>query len=131
MTTREGQSPQPHLDQLKLVGLRARGFHGVLAAERTLGQEFIVDVTVYLNTRTAALGDSLDETVNYAQLAVDVLAIVTGPPVRLIETLAERIAELVLHSAAAQSVSVTVHKPQAPISVPFADVAIGIFRSRE
>src|SRR5690606_13127554 len=87
---------QPALDRITLRGLLARGFHGVIAAERELGQEFSADVVRHVATREAAAGDDLTATVNYAEVAKDVVAVLAGPPLDLIETVAARIAEQAL-----------------------------------
>ncbi len=121
-------STRPAADQLRLTGLRAWGRHGVLLAERTLGQEFIVDVLITLDTRAAAAGDDVRHTVDYAELATAVVTVVTGPPVHLIETLAQQIAEVALALPLVQVVEVTVHKPSAPIPTPFKDVSVCITR---
>ena len=118
-------------DTVRLVGLRGRGRHGVLAHETALGQEFVVDVTLHLDTRAAAAGDDLEATVDYGDLAVRVMAVVTGEPVRLIETLAQRIADVCLRHVRVEDVEVTVHKPHAPIQATFDDVALTIRRSRQ
>jgi dihydroneopterin aldolase len=118
-------------DHLTLTGLRAFGHHGVFDHERESGQEFILDVTVWLDFRAAASSDDLDRTVHYGVLAEQIVAAVERDPVDLIETLAERVAALVLDHPAANSVRVTVHKPSAPITVPFADVSVTITRGRE
>jgi 7,8-dihydroneopterin aldolase/epimerase/oxygenase len=117
-------------DQIALTGLRARGRHGVLAAERELGQEFVVDATLWLDTRPAAAGDDLSRTVNYGTLAGQLVAVVEGEPVDLIETLADRLARVCLGDPQVEEVEVTVHKPSAPIPHPFADVAVTIRRQR-
>jgi dihydroneopterin aldolase len=117
-------------DTVRLVGLRGRGRHGVLAHETALGQEFVVDVTLHLDTRAAAAGDDLEATVDYGDLAVRVMAVVTGEPVRLIETLAQRIADVALKPERVEAVEVSVHKPQAPITVPFEDVVVTVRRAR-
>jgi dihydroneopterin aldolase len=118
------------LDRVELVGLRATGRHGVLAHETALGQTFVVDVTLHLDTSEAAATDDLAATVDYGTVAQDVVAVVTGEPVRLIETLAQRIADVALGSARVQAVDVRVHKPEAPISVRFDDVIVTIRRER-
>ena len=118
------------LDQIQILGIAARGFHGVLESEREAGQDFSADVTLYLDTRAAARDDDLDETVNYALVAQDVVDILSGEPVDLIETVAEQIAAAVLDRPLVASVDVTVHKPQAPIPVPFSDVTVTINRDR-
>lgn len=118
------------MDRVALHGLRARGYHGVLPREREEGQTFVVDVDMGLDTRPAAAGDDLGRTVHYGVVAEDVVAVVAGEPVDLIETLAQRIADTCLAHEAVAEVTVVVHKPDAPITVPFDDVTITIQRSR-
>ena len=117
-------------DRIVLRGLRGRGFHGVLPAEREAGQDFVVDVAVSLDLSAAAASDDVGDTVHYGDLAERVLALVEGDPVDLIETLAVRIAEACLTDDRVREVEVTVHKPHAPIEVPFGDVAVTVVRSR-
>ncbi len=117
-------------DLITLTGLRAFGHHGVFDFETQDGQEFVVDLEVALDIRPASASDDVVDTIHYGELAVAVVGIVTGEPVQLIETLAERIAALVLEFPQAIAVTVTVHKPHAPIATPFGDVAITITRKR-
>lgn len=117
-------------DRIAIRGLTARGHHGVLESERRDGQEFGVDLVLWVSTAAAAASDDLAETVDYGTLGVEVAAVVAGAPVQLIETLAERVAERCLADSRVQAVEVTVHKPQAPIPVPFDDVTVTIHRSR-
>ncbi len=117
-------------DAITLTGLRARAHHGVFEHERRDGQEFIIDVVARLDLRAAAAGDALDRTVHYGVLAEQVVAAVERDPVDLIETVAERIASVVLEHSPVAEVEVTVHKPQAPITVPFDDVSVTIVRGR-
>lgn len=118
------------LDRVALRGLRARGHHGVFEREREEGQTFVVDVVLHLDTRPAAETDDLARTAHYGIVAEEVVAIVSGEPVDLVETLAQRIADQCLKHDPVQEVEVTVHKPDAPITVPFDDVTITIHRSR-
>jgi dihydroneopterin aldolase len=118
------------LDQITLTGLRASAFHGVLETERRTGQVFIIDVTVHLELLAAAASDDLERTIHYGELAEEIVAAVESDPVDLIETVAQRVADVVLAHGAAKLVSVTVHKPSAPITVPFADVSVTIHRGR-
>ena len=104
---------------IRLSGLRAKGFHGVLDFERRNGQEFVVDLAIDLKMPVT---DDIAETVHYGQLAGSVVAIISGQPVNLIE------AE-VLTDRRIRCVSVTVHKPQAPIDAQFDDVSVTISRS--
>lgn len=118
------------LDQIELTGVRAFGRHGVLAEERSRGQEFVVDVVLHLDTTRAAAGDELARTVDYGELAVAVADAVRRDPVDLIETLAARIAGVCLAAGPVRAADVTVHKPSAPISESFGDVAVAIRRVR-
>lgn len=118
------------LDRIALHGIRAHGRHGVLAVERELGQEFLVDVVVLLDTRAAAITDDLGQTVDYGVLAAEVAALVSGEPVALLETLAARVADRCLADSRVRATEVTVHKPQAPVGVPLDDVTVTIRRSR-
>jgi dihydroneopterin aldolase len=117
-------------DSLTLTGLRVLAHHGVFDFERRDGQPFLIDLTVWLDTSNAAAADDLGQTIHYGELAVEVAEAASTDPVDLIETLAERVAQVVLAHPAAQTVRVTVHKPEAPITVPFTDVSITITRSR-
>lgn len=119
------------LDRIVLVGLESTGHHGVLPEERRRGQLFRADVVVHLDTRAAAAADDLHRTVNYATLADRVVGVLAGEPVDLVETVAQRIADLALAEERVAAVDVVVHKPQAPIEVPFDDVRVAIRRRRE
>lgn len=119
------------VDRLALRGLRAHGRHGVLAEERRDGQEFVVDVELALDTRDAARTDDLAATVHYGELAQRLHAAVSADPVDLIETLAQRLADVCLNEPLVQQVRVTVHKPSAPIPVPFDDISLTISRTRD
>ena len=117
-------------DLILLTGVRAFGRHGVLAQERAAGQDFVDDLALHVpSVAQAARTDDLALTVDYAAVAQTVVDVVEGPPVDLIETLAERVAQACLQDPKVRSVTVTVHKPQAPIPVPFADVAVQLTRS--
>lgn len=129
MTIPAGQ-PTPR-DRIRLSGLSATGYHGVFEHERREGQRFVVDLVLYTDLRPAAAADDLTLTAHYGELAEQVCTIIEGDPVNLIETLAERIAAHVLAAFdVIEAVDVTVHKPQAPITVPFGDVEILIHRER-
>ena len=117
-------------DRITLTGVRVRAHHGVFDFEREQGQEFVIDVAVVVDLAAAASGDDLGRTVHYGELAEAVVEAVRRDPVDLIETVAERVAAVALAYPAVEEVEVTVHKPEAPISVPFADVSVTIVRSR-
>jgi dihydroneopterin aldolase len=117
-------------DRIELRGLRVRGHHGVFEHERRDGQEFVVDVTVWMDLAPAAASDDLTDTLHYGELAERTAAIVAGEPSNLIETVGARVAEMVMADARAIAVEVTMHKPQAPIPLEFTDVAVVIRKSR-
>ena len=114
-------------DRIRLTGLRVFGRHGVLPQERE-GQDFLVDVELHLDLRAAATSDDVADTVHYGELAGRLAAVVSGEPVDLIETLAQRLAEVCLSYALVERAQVTVHKPQAPIPLEFADVSVTVVR---
>ena len=111
-------------DHIELRGLRVRGHHGVYEHERRDGQDFVVDVTVWLDLGPAAASDDLAHTLNYGELAQRTAAIVAGPPADLIETVAGRIADDVLTDQRVRAVEVTLHKPQAPIPVSYTHLTL-------
>ena len=117
-------------DRIELRGLRVRGHHGVLDSERRDGQEFLIDAVLAVDTRPAAATDDLSLTVDYAGLSERLAGIVAGEPVQLIETLAEQLAQACLAEPAVRQAEITVHKPNAPISLPFGDVSVTIRRER-
>ena len=118
-------------DHIVLQGVTARGYHGVLDAEKVDGQDFVVDVTLEVDLRRAGRSDLLAHTVNYAEVAEDIVELITGPSLDLIEALADQIAVAALRRPLVQAVVVTVHKPQAPVGVPFGDVQVVVERRRD
>ena len=120
---------QDHLDRLEVAGIRVTGYHGVLGFEREEGQEFVVDVVLHLDTGPAAASDDLADAVDYGVVAQRVHDAVASDPVDLVEKLAQRVADVCLDDARVQAVDVAVHKPQAPVQVPFDDVVVRIHRT--
>lgn len=116
------------LDVIAVRGLSADAVHGVLPEERLAAQPFVVDLALWIDASGAASSDDLADTVSYADIADEVALILTGPAVRLIETLGYRIADAVLAHELVRGVEVTVHKPEAPIAQPFADVSVTVRR---
>jgi dihydroneopterin aldolase len=123
-------TPGPTPDRITLRGVRAHANHGVYAFERERGQMFRVDAVLELDTAPAAAEDDLGRTVNYAALAQQLHAVLTGEPVDLLETLAQRLADTCLADPLVDAVEITVHKPEADLGVPFDDVAVTIRRTR-
>lgn len=115
-------------DEIRLIGIGGYGYHGALASERQEGQPFHADVVLYLDTAAAARTDELGHTADYSAVAKAVVEVIEGEPANLIETLAARIADVALGFGAAK-VDVTLHKPQAPLGVPFSDVQVHVSRT--
>ena len=117
-------------DRITLTGLEVFAHHGVFDFERERGQRFLVDAALWVDLHAAAAGDDLSRTVHYGELADAIVAAVAADPVDLIETVAERIAQLALGYQAVSRARVTVHKPDAPIAAPFTDVSVTVDRTR-
>ena len=117
-------------DRIAVRGLRAYGHHGVYAFERRQGQTFSCDAVLDVDTRPAAETDDLQRTVNYAELSQRLHGVLAGEPVDLLETLAQRLADVCLAYDRVEAVEITVHKPEADLGVPFDDVVVTIRRER-
>lgn len=117
-------------DRITIAGLRVRGHHGVYDFERRDGQDFVVDAVLELDLAPAATSDDVADTVHYGELASALAGVVAGEPVNLLETLASRLADVCLADARVAAVTITVHKPQAPVTVPVGDLAVTIRRQR-
>lgn len=112
---------------ITLRGVTGMGRHGVAQFEREVGQPFVVDVSCRIDRPGAE--DDLATTLDYGGLSAEVLAHIEGESFDLIETLAERIAASCLDHAIVNEVTVTVHKPRAPLPVA-ADVSVSVTRRR-
>lgn len=118
-------------DQILLTGIHGFGYHGLFEHERKDGQDFFVDLALSVDLTAASQTDAIEDTVNYAEITDLVVEEITSNPVNLIEKLAGRIAERVLNQhLKVQQVSVTVHKPQAPVAEQLKDIAVVVTRSR-
>jgi 7,8-dihydroneopterin aldolase/epimerase/oxygenase len=117
-------------DRIELRGLTLHGRHGVFDHERASGQDFVVDITVWIDLADAAASDDLADTYDYGALAELAAGVVAGPARNLIETVGGNIADQVMDDHRVHAVEVVVHKPQAPIRRQFADVAVVVRRSR-
>lgn len=122
---------EKQLDELSVTGIECYGHHGVFGFERREGQTFLIDLVLGVDTAPAAASDDLQDTVDYGSLVASVQAAVEKDPVDLIETLAQRIADVCLLGGRVEWAKVTVHKPDAPIEATFADVTLTITRRRE
>ncbi len=118
-------------DQIFLTGIAAFGYHGLFDHERQNGQDFFVDVAMTVDLSAASKSDEIQDTVNYAKITNLVVKHITTDPVNLIEKLAGRIADQILADNVKVSlVTVTVHKPQAPVDAVLKDIAVQVTRKR-
>jgi 7,8-dihydroneopterin aldolase/epimerase/oxygenase len=117
-------------DSITITGIEVFAYHGVMAEEKKDGQRFVVDVELRLDLSAAGDSDDLSDTVDYGLLAQRVNDLVSSERWDLIERVAARVAETVLEDARVRDVSVTVHKPDAPIAVGFSDVSVTVRRGQ-
>lgn len=119
------------MDNIELKGMRFFGYHGVFPEENRLGQQFIVDIKVYMDLSPAGLSDDLEQTVSYPDIYHTIKQIVEGEPFRLIEALTEHIAQSVLaHYTKVIETTVRVTKPNPPFEAFFDGVTTEVTRRR-
>ena len=121
--------------KIKLTGLRVFAHHGVFDFERQNGQDFYIDATVWVDNKELQFNDDLSRTVHYGDLAKALVDNVKQQPVDLLETLAQRLLDLVLNwggpAGPVTKAEITVHKPNAPIVYEFNDVSVTVKGKRE
>jgi dihydroneopterin aldolase len=122
--------------KISLTGLRVFAYHGVFDFERQNGQDFYIDASVWIDGDKAAINDDLAATINYADLAKLLVENAKNEPVDLLETLAQRLLDMVMNlgggdaTGMIQKAKITVHKPNAPIVYDFADVSVTVKAKR-
>ena len=116
-------------DQIQISGLSVRAVIGIFDDERTRRQELLLDFLIDTDVRRAASTDDIASAVDYKTLTKRVLRFVEASQFFLIETLAERIAELVLLEFPVSRLTVSVQKPGALRHAE--SVGVRITRSRE
>lgn len=120
------------MDTMTLNGMKFYGYHGVFAEENKLGQQFWVDLELRLDLEKAAQTDDLNESINYAELHALTKKIVEGPPCKLIEALAGRIASALLQTyTGIHELTVRVTKPNPPFDIHFDGVVVELRRKRD
>jgi len=116
-------------DLIEIKGIKSFGYHGILESEKVTGQDFYVDVVLEVDLTRASVSDSVSDTINYAEVTDLVVKVITGDRVSLIEKLAGNIADRIKATyPQAATVSVTVHKPQAPVNAQVKDISVTINR---
>lgn len=118
-------------DRINIKGLKLYAYHGCLEEERQKGQEFTLDITLYLNLTPASITDNLERTVNYSEACQVAQEVFTKYAYNLIETAAEEVAAaLLIKYSLVDKVTVEVFKPHAPIPLDFENVSVFIERKR-
>ncbi len=117
-------------DRIRISGIEVLARHGVLDSEKRTDQKFLIDLELTLDVAVAASTDRLEETVDYGELSQRAHDYVASTSFNLIERLAHGVADLAMEYSKVEAVEVTVHKPDAPIEVPFADVSVTVSRER-
>lgn len=116
-------------DRIQIKNLECYGYHGVLAEEQRLGQPFIFDISLFLDTSIAAKGDDLSKTANYAKICQYIKNYMEQEHCKLIETVAEQLTRgILLHFPLVEEITLTIKKPQAPIPMNFETVQVTISR---
>lgn len=113
------------MNAITVKGLKVTARHGVLPEEKNNAQPFVFDIAIDCDTFSAALSDDVSATVNYAEVCRAVTAFCVRNIFDLIETLAYKTAFMLAEKfGAVSAVEVTVHKPQAPVGLPFEDICV-------
>jgi dihydroneopterin aldolase len=116
-------------DLISIKGIKGFGYHGVFDFEKRDGQDFFVDIEVAVDLQNASKSDSLQDSIDYSLLTSIAREEIEGEPVNLIERLAGKIADRILQQfSQATTVSITVHKPSAPVSEDVTDISVTIKR---
>jgi dihydroneopterin aldolase len=113
---------------IEIRGLEVFAHHGVFGHERRDGQNFLVDLLIQPSSELAGTTDRLDDAVDYGAVCERVVELVRGGPYDLIERVATVVAEDLVRGFPLVYARVTVHKPQAPVPHPFADLSVTVER---
>jgi dihydroneopterin aldolase len=119
------------IDCIRLTGIDVYAYHGALAAERELGQRFVIDVDLWADISAAASSDSMDDALDYTEVHRRIVELTATNSFHLLEALAQRIAEMLLRTFPLDGVVVTVHKPNPPIRNFMGSVSVTVDRRRE
>ena len=120
------------MERIRIAGLELFARHGVNPEEREHGQVFLLDMLLEADLTRACGSDRLEDTVNYARVIKAAAAAFTGQPCNLIERAAEITAQAVLEGfPQVEAITLRVHKPDAPVKIPFEDISIEICRRRD
>jgi 7,8-dihydroneopterin aldolase/epimerase/oxygenase len=119
------------MDCIRLTGIDVYAYHGALAAEKELGQRFVIDLELWTDVSSCAESDNLEDALDYTKVHSKVVELTAGTPYNLIESLAGALCVMLLQEFGLEMVSVTVHKPNPPISNFLGSVSVTVERMRE
>ena len=114
------------MDQIKISRLEVFGNHGVFPEETKLGQKFLVNATLYTDTRGAGLTDDLKQSIHYGEVCHEIHQFLRQHTCRLIEAAAEQLAEHLLLGI--PRLDLEILKPWAPIGLSLDTVSVCISR---
>ena len=118
-------------DRIFIHGLSLHAYHGVMAYEGKVGQTFSLDLTLEIELKAAGRSDKVVDTVSYDKVVDCATKAFTAQRYKLIEAAAARVADAVLAAfPRVARISVTIHKPHAPIAATFSDVGVTLVRAR-
>lgn len=116
-------------DKITIKGLEVFANHGVYPEENKLGQKFVVNAVMYVDTRGAGLSDDLDLSVNYGTVCHQITDFLTANTYKLIERAAEELARhILINNPLVREIDVEIEKPGAPIGLPLETVSVKIHR---
>ncbi len=119
-------------DRIFINGLSLHAYHGVMPYEGKVGQTFTMDLALEIDLAAAARSDKVMDTVSYDKVVDCASKAFCGQKFRLIEAAAGRVADAVLAAfPRVRVITVTIHKPHAPIAATFSDVGVTLVRSRQ
>lgn len=117
------------MDRIRIENLEVFANHGVYPEETALGQKFLINLTLYLDTRVAGKTDDLTKSVNYGEVSHFATTFLREHTCKLIEAAAEQLAKaLLLEYTLVRNITVELKKPWAPIGLPLESVSVEITR---
>lgn len=117
------------MDRIKIQNLEVFGHHGVFSEETKLGQKFLVNATMYTNTRAAGYSDDLEKSINYGEVCHFITGYMQNHTFKLIEAVAEHMAQaMLMEYPLLQKLDLEIRKPWAPIGLPLENVSVEISR---
>jgi len=117
-------------DRIELRGLRLMGIHGALAEEQGRPQPFEADLDVEVDLAAAARSDDLSDTLDYAALVEAMVRVVGSERYVLLESLAERMAEVVMADEGVRAVTIAIRKLRPPVAADLSTAGVRITRAR-